>query len=248
MKIVLCLFFLMALSPFVFAEEINVVVTSSGQVPFHMKPKDGRTVNKGIVYDFLLAFQKEYPQYKIKVFALPRVRQDFALEEGTADMTYNSPLFAGPKAGQFLWTIPFVKTRDCVVSLKENKLHFKTAKDLFGKEIGVLRGYSYGEYDQYFKDRKIHYLAVNDSGQLIKMLKRKRLDAFLGNSFVTPYDIKSLKEEVKDFYFSSQSLYEFEFRFQIIKSKVRLKRDLDQFIRKAKNTGLLKKLYDKYRL
>lgn len=227
------------------AEIINMAVTNFGQPPFHIRPKSGDIISEGIVVEFLTAFQKEYPQYQITIRGLPRIRQELALDNGTADMTYNSPTFLGDKASKFLWSNPFARSRDCIVSLKEKKFIFKNPHDLFYKEIGIIRGYGYGDYDKYFAEKKIRGLAVTESLQLIKMLKSKRIDAFIGNSYVTPYDIKSLNENIDLFHFSSKSLYEFEFMFQINKKKIQLKRDLDQFIIKAQKDHLIEHLKEK---
>lgn len=79
------------------------------------------------------------------------------------------------------------------------------------------------------------------------MLKAKRVDCFIGNIYVTPYEIKLSKEKIEDFYFSDKTLYEFEFMFQINKNKVKLKEDLDNFIKIIKENGILKKIEEKYK-
>lgn len=248
MKIILSLIlFLIFVTSSLAVQEIKMVVTDFGQVPFHMRPQqDNDHVNVGIVVDFLTIFQKEYPQYKIIIEGLPRPRQELALDKGTADMTYNSPLFAGDKANGFLWSAPFLRSRDCVISLKNSNFEFHGPKDLFGKEVGIIRGYGYGDYDRFIKEGQIKGRAVTETTQLIQMLKNKRIDAFLGNSVVAFYEIKLLKEDPKLFKFSSKSLYEFDFMFQINKKHADLKRDLDHFIQKSKENGLIEKLTQRY--
>ena len=228
-------------------QEIKMVVTDFGQVPFHMRSQtNDNLVSTGIVIDFLSAFQKAYPQYRIVIQGIPRPRQELALDKGTADMTYNSPLFVGDKAEGFLWSSPFIRSRDCVISLKNSHLEFHGPKDLFGKEVGIIRGYGYGDYDRLIKEGQIKGRAVTETTQLIQMLKNKRIDAFFGNSVVTSYEMKLLKEDPKQFHFSSKSLYEFDFMFQINKRHNDLKRDLDHFIQKAKESGLIDKLTQRY--
>ena len=49
-------------------QEIKMVVTDFGQVPFHMRSQtNDNLVSTGIVIDFLSAFQKAYPQYRIVI-------------------------------------------------------------------------------------------------------------------------------------------------------------------------------------
>lgn len=131
MKIFLSLIsFLVFVTSSFAVQEIKMVVTDFGQVPFHMPAhQNDDHVNAGIVVDFLTAFQKEYPQYKIVIQGIPRPRQELALDKGTADMTYNSPLFVGDKASGFLWSAPFLRSRDCVISLKKSNFDFHGPRD-----------------------------------------------------------------------------------------------------------------------
>lgn len=248
MRIVVVLIYIVLFSTTTFAEEIIVSVSDSGYAPFHMKPlKSGETVTEGIVIDILNEFQKYYPNYKIRVKGIPKIREQKELDSGSSHMTYNSPLFVGERAENYLWSTYFAKSKDCLVMLKKNKFKFEYPEDLFGKRVGKIRGFGYGEYDNYFKKGKIKGEDVTDSNQLIKMLKAKRVDCFIGNIYVTPYEIKLSKEKIEDFYFSDKTLYEFEFMFQINKNKAKLKEDLDNFIKIIKENGILKKIEEKYR-
>lgn len=246
MKLAIVIFIVLAQAAFS-AEEVVMAVTESGQLPFHMKPSKGDLVQEGVVYELMQIFQKEYPKYKITMRGMPRFRQEEALEKGTAAFTYNSPLFVKGKRDQFLWSLPIIKSRDCLVMLKKDKFNFNSPSDLFGKVIGTMRGYGYGEYDKYIDAKKIKTIPVNETELLIQMLKTKRIDAFFGNIFVTPYDLKKAKEKMDDFEFSQKSLYEFEYLFQVIKSKPQLKNDLDEFIARAQKRGLIEKLTNRYK-
>ncbi|OHD18017.1 MAG: hypothetical protein A2086_15790 [Spirochaetes bacterium GWD1_27_9] len=229
-------------------EQINAIFNDAGYAPFHMKPdKSGGELKEGIVVDLLNEFQKEYKNYKITIIGLPKKREQISLDYNKADLSYNSPLFTGDRAKNFIWSEPFVKSKDCVVMLKDNQFKFEKPEDLFGKKVGKIRGFGYGEFDNLFEEKKIIGYDVTDSIQLIAMLKKHRIDCFFGNTYVTPYEIKLNNEDMKDFYFSDKSLYEFELMFQINKNKTKLKEDLDKFIIKAKENGLLKKIEAKYK-
>ncbi|MBF0231379.1 MAG: transporter substrate-binding domain-containing protein [Desulfamplus sp.] len=230
-------------------EKVNVGLNNSGYAPFHILPEQiGDKVIKGIVIDLLNEFQGQYPYYKIAFNkVVPTARAEIELDKGIADITYDSPIFVGEKANNFIWSESFAETRDCVVMLKDSQFLFEKAEDLFGKKVGKIRGYGYGEYDQYFKEGKITFWNTDKAIQLIGMLKMKRLDCFLGNIHTTPYEIKLSQYRLEDFYFSEKPLYTFELKFQINKSKVKLKEDLDRFIIEAKATGLLKRIEERYK-
>jgi ABC-type amino acid transport substrate-binding protein len=193
-------------------EQINVGFNNSGYAPFHILPEQtGAKVIKGIVMDLLNEFQEQYPYYKIAFNkAVPAERAKIELDKGIADITYESPVFVGEKAKNFIWSESFAETRDCVVMLKDSQFLFEKAEDLFGKKVGKIRGYGYGEYDKYFQEGKITSYNADKAIHLISMLKMKRLNCFLGNIHTTPYEIKLSKYKLEDFYFSDKPLYTFE--------------------------------------
>ncbi|MBF0574001.1 MAG: transporter substrate-binding domain-containing protein [Desulfamplus sp.] len=230
-------------------EQVNVGFDNSGYAPFHILPDEsGDKVIKGIVVDLLNGFQGQYPHYKIAFNkVVPNKRLTIEMDKGVADIVYDSPLFVGEKVNNFIWSESFAETRDCVVMLKDSQFLFKKPEDLFGKKVGKIRGYAYGEYDKYFQEGKIIGWNTDKAIQLITMLKMKRVDCFLGNIHTTPYQIKLSKYKLEEFYFSDKPLYTFELKFQINKSRVKLREDLDRFIIEAKATGLLKKIEEKYK-
>ncbi|MGD9733346.1 MAG: substrate-binding periplasmic protein [Desulfamplus sp.] len=228
-------------------EDVSMVFSDSGYPPFHINSKHKKTeAETGIVVDLLNKFQENYP-YKIYTHVMPIRRVNFELDRGSMDMRYDSPVFVGKKADNFIWSEPFANSRDCIIALKNSWFEFEKPEDLFGKKVGIIRGFSYLEYDKYFKEGKISSRKVDKQEQLIKMLKLKRLDCFIGNIHTTPYEIKLSGLPLEDFYFSNKALYSFQLMFQINKSKIKLKKDLDTFIRQAASNGLLKSIESKYR-
>ena len=229
-------------------ETVKVVLNDAGYAPFHTPPAEsGGEVTAGIVVELLQEFQNAYPKYDIQIIGIPKIREQMALDKGAADMTYNSPTFIGERAQQFLWSEAFAASQDVVVMLKTRQFPFEKPEDLFGKTVGKIRGFGYGEYDAYFESGKIIGNDVTEPGQLFKMLKAGRLDCFFGNTYVTPYEMRLAQEDREAFYFSEKALYEFQLMFQIIPQKPTLKADLDAFIISAKASGLLQKIERHYK-
>ncbi|MBF0233160.1 MAG: transporter substrate-binding domain-containing protein [Desulfamplus sp.] len=228
-------------------EQVNVVFIDSGYAPFHITPASpAKRIEKGIVVEILREFEKEYPYYKVSMKELPKKRLIYQMDKGEADMTYNSPLFTGKNSENFIWSDPFIESKDYVVMLKNNRFAFEKPEDLFGKTIGKIRGFGYGEYDSYFKEGKISGYDSEKTIYLIRMLKIGRLDGFLGNIHVTPYEMGLHNEKRENFYFPETPIYKFELGFQINKNRTKLKDDLNRFIKGAREDGLLKKIEAKY--
>ena len=82
---------------------------------------------------------------------------------------------------------------------------FEHPSDLFGKKIGIIRGNSYGEYDQYFKLGKITAVPVDSNHQLHQMLMIERVDAIFGNRHANAFDIKLNHLDMNNFQFSSKA-------------------------------------------
>ena len=88
----------------------------------------------------------------------------------------------------------------------------------------------------------LHYRPKNNYMYLFATVFIGRLKFLNRNS-----EIKLSRLPLEDFYFSDKALYSFQLMFQINKSKIKLKKDLDTFIRQAASNGLLKSIESKYR-
>ena len=76
---------------------------------------------------------------------------------------------------------------------KQNEFQFNNIKDLYGKTLGVLRGWSYGDsFDMEVKNGKILVEEANsDKFNLLKLTNKRGLDAVLSIKEAGFYTIKS---------------------------------------------------------
>ncbi|MCG8568665.1 MAG: transporter substrate-binding domain-containing protein [Spirochaetes bacterium] len=203
-------------------------------------------ITKGMFVEFLYEFEKQF-DYEIIKICVPRKRIDLMMETGKAQVfSLTNPLFLGSEAEKYLFTEPIFYTKDVVVSLKENPLNYEKPEDLFGKKIGKVSGMRYGELDQYFANGKITPVDVTNEMALPEMLKRKRIDAYLGNSTVSPYKYKLENYDYSHLYFAEKPLIEFALMCQINKGETQFLKDMNDFIRTSKSNSFLQGLVDKY--
>lgn len=235
------------------ATEYNIHVGPSGWVPFVMAEREGVEVtHQGVMFDFFDQFEAAYPQFTRKPVLLTRKRVNAKMAKGEViDVMLNSPLFVSREVLEhYRFTDTLVRTYDKVITRKEQKFQYKTPHDLIDKKIGTIRGYSYSHFDflldfDFFED-----IRVDSHTQAIGMLNRNRIDAYIGNSLVSPLYIKQMGLDVSDFVFPESSLYEVNIAFAVNKRHPELYEKLNKFVVEFVADGrfdaLLKSYLEKY--
>lgn len=229
----------------------NCIANITSYPPFAILENEQElyTESSGIVIDVLDLFQKEYPTYKIEYINYPVARGRRMEEIGTKgfDIAMGSPLFKNKTIFKhFEFTSSIVRTKDIIITKKESTLIYKTPKDLYGTTVGVLFGYGYAEFDSLFDAGKIKAEYVSTHIQNIKKLNLGRIDAYWGNSHVSPYFIKQMGLNPNDYRYSETTLFEFDYGPFVTKRKPKLHEDLTQFLEKIKRTGNLEAIIAKY--
>ena len=219
--------------------------------PFYIAQKDsaGKTIGYiGMYMDFLAEFQKDYPYQIVVVSDLPRLRMDKALESGEAlAFSLNNPMFS-KNAADYLWSDSIFYTKDVVISPKDKPVKYEKPEDLFGKRIAKPLGNGYGELDKYFASNQIiaNDLHGEASEVYFKMMDMGRVDAMFGNISVVTYQMKQLGIYQQKYYWAEKPLFEFDLMCQIVKTETKFQTDLNNFIAKAKKSGLITKIEDKW--
>ncbi len=211
--------------------------------------RDLHTKSSGVSIDMLDLFQEKYPTYNIvyKNYSVARGRHMEETGGEGLDITLGSPLFVSQAALKYFeFTAPFVQTKDKVITRKESPLIYKKPQDLYGKTVGVLLGYGYGEFDTLFEERTIRAERVTTHIQNIKKLNSGRIDAYFGNTHVSPYFMKQMGLNPDDYRYSEATLFEFDYGPFVTKRKPELRKDLTQFIEEIKKTGELEKIIATY--
>lgn len=229
----------------------ELVMNVNSYAPYQiLQDEDAFETNfSGINIDIFDLFQKRYPQYKIKYVNYPSARARHILENGSPeiDIHWTSPIFVNEaflKHNEYTTTV--LNSEDIVITMKGSSVVYTKPSDLFGKRVGVLAGYGYGEFDELFASNKITEDRANTHTQNIEKLRRNRIDAYFGNVHVSSYFIRQLGYDVSDFVFSDVSLFKFEYGPFVSKKHTGLINDFRKFIKDIKQSGELQKIIDKY--
>lgn len=245
-----CVFYLWCAASAVASEPYALLVGKNGYPPFVIVDVDdaGAVIYRGVVVDFLDAFEERYPGYQRQFVSLPRKRANAAMARGEKiDLMFQSPMFAAQSTkDHYQFTESLYRSKDVVITRKGDGLHYRSPEDLFGRKVGTISGYGYGIFDELFEAGKISDRRVNLHTQAIQLLDRNRVDAYFGNIHVSPYFIGELGLDPASFRLSEKSLFEFDLAFMVNRSKGSLYKDLNAFVRDSRDNGLLKEIMEGY--
>lgn len=232
-----------------YAEEYLVHTGPNGYPPFmFVHEHAGSTSYSGIVVDLLDAFEAANPEFNRSYNAMSRTRTNLHIKRGEfSDLMFFSPLFASEDTKKkYLFTEDLFVSKDIVVTRRNSGFKYKEHADLYGKNVAILRGYSYGEFDLMFKKGLVTPVAVDRHTQAVGMLSKGRVDAYFGNIHVTPFYMKQVGLPLSDFHFSDVAMFEIEYAFMIHSDKRKLYNALNRFIAEHKSNGSLQRIIDKY--
>ncbi|THB81463.1 MAG: hypothetical protein D3926_01875 [Desulfobacteraceae bacterium] len=224
------------------AEEI-VMVFGGGYPPFYTPD-----LNTGMYIDFLKRFEERHPAFSIQKVQLPRVRMDAWMKTGKAHaFSLNSIMFIPePLRDNFCFSDPIWETTDHVIMRKGDTFCFQNPEDLFGRQVGVILGNGYGQYDPLMASGKITAFRVASTPQLYQMLLTRRIDACFGNIHADPPTMEANHFALDRFVFSRHPLLSFELVCQIQNTHAHFQKTLNRFIQTSRATGYLKALEDRY--
>jgi len=231
------------------AEEYTIHAGPNGYAPFFMIEGSGdEVIYSGAIYDVLDAFEDQNPQYTRKSILLTRKRANLRMARGEVfDVMFNSPLFVSDEIlKHYKFTRSMFTSRDVVITRKEQNFEYTKPADLYNKAVSTIRGYGYGDFDQFLESGLIRDVRVDRHQQAIGMLIKKRVDAYFGNIYVSPHVMKKMGLKVSDFKFSTVSMYDFDFAFAVNKKKPELYRKLDEFIGDSVAAGLVDSIFENY--
>lgn len=254
LSVLLCLFVIQLFGAVkATATEYNLHVGPTGWVPFVMVKRDGNDISHyGVMFDFLDQFEAAHPEFSRKNILSTRKRVNAMMSKGeTIDVMLNSPLFVSPEVlNNYIFTETLVKTNDKVISLKGKNFEYETPHDLIGKKVGTIRGYSYGHFDFLLNFDFFDDIRVDSHSQAIGMLKKNRIDAYIGNSLVSPFYMHLSGLDLSDFVFHDVPLYDFNIAFAVSKQKPELYEKLNkfvvEFVADGKFDALLNNYLEKY--
>ena len=172
-KIIIFIVLLLFIEDMGFAEQKLFLVGDNNNVPACYENKEGKIV--GVDVDIIREMAIR-AGIDVTFKLLPWKRVLSMIEQGTAHGGF--PLFVTPERQEYsLYTkVPVHRVVMMVYVKQGNEFKFEKLSDLYGKTIGINRGFSISpEFDLAVREEKLSVHEVNETHQLIKMLWTNRL-------------------------------------------------------------------------
>ena len=182
-------------------------------------------------------------RFQIRSFPYARLAQEFDL--GRIDL--EPGVFPGwvkkqRVPGQF--SVPFGKVVDVLVFAPGKHFRISTPRDLSGRTIGLVRGYTYPDLRELFDSGLVHRADAVSEAQLMAMLSAGRMDQILINKAVAQYNML-LVPKYREFVLGDV-LGSFDVSMRVHPNKKALLPELDEAILAMKRSGAIARIYAKY--
>jgi polar amino acid transport system substrate-binding protein len=148
---------------------------------YHLKPPYliDREKGTGVYYDLARYLNDRIAGHTFKTVYLPRRRLEHDLELGRLNglvVGVNPAWFKDETRARYLWSPPFLRDEDVVVSLVDHPVDYEGPESLVGRTVGLSMGYYYFGIDELVRAGRVQRDdAVNEESSLDK-LNRRRID------------------------------------------------------------------------
>lgn len=142
------------------------------------------------------------------------------------------------------FSVPFGKVVDVLVFAPGKYFPMNTPRDLSGRTIGLVRGYTYPDLRELFDSGAVHRSDAVSETQLLAMLAAGRMDQILINKAVAQYNML-LVPRYREFVLGDV-LGSFDVSMRVHPSKKALLPKLDDAILTLKRSGAIARIYAKY--
>lgn len=231
------------LTAFPLAAETLIVTLFPGDVPPYSMKVNGK--RQGITVDLFTLLAKHTPhEYVLREAPVVRAMREFDL--GRIDIEPGvTPVWRKHRAVPGIYSIVYEEATDVIVFKEENKFELNEVSDLYGKTIGVVRGYSYPGYDQAFASGQIKKVENSIEEHLLKQLALDRIaQIFMGYRTVLYFKKQggAFKHLVAGNVVGRNSI-----RLRLHPSKAHLLPGIDAALQKMLDSGEIQAIFDKYK-
>ncbi len=171
-KIILVIFLLICFIQDGYAEDIKAA--TSEWKPYAIRTEDGF---QGIAVEILKEIAKRTgDNIAIELFPAPRLNKYFGsnkIDINFADSLYWNKITAPPS---YIFTDSYLFVKEFVYWLAADNLEITTLEDLYGKRVGITRGYYYSMVEEAFNNLLIYKESSNSDELLFKKLVSGRVN------------------------------------------------------------------------
>ena len=182
-------------------------------------------------------------RFQIQYFPYARLTKKFEL--GQIDLELGVfPGWVKQQSVPGLFSVPFGKVVDVLVFAPGKQFQMNTPRDLSGKMIGLVRGYTYPDLRELFESGVVRRSDAVSESQLMAMLAAGRMDQILINKAVAQYNMLLVPKYRK--LVLGDVLGSFDVSMRVHPSKRALLPKLDEAIGTLKRSGAIARIYAKY--
>mgnify|MGYP003386203804 FL=1 len=191
----LCLFFLANVQIMSWSLSANTYKVISYNPPnpphnIHTKDAQGNLVISGIISDIFAQIGKITGDEFVMV-QMPAARAIIEFDFGRVDIEPGiHPIWRSKTKIKGNYSIPYKSAEEVIVFRSGEQFDVKVQKDLFGRKVGIVRGFTYPWFESAFASGKIKKILNKSEGLLVKQLMAKRIDQI----FISKSSIEYMKK------------------------------------------------------
>jgi len=149
---------------------------------YHLKPPflNNLATRDGLYFDFAELLSLRAPGLRFHTEYLPRRRLDQELAAGRLDglvLGVHPTWFRDHERKLYLWSPPFMRDADVVVSRHEKPITYSGPESLIGMHLALPRGYYYLGVDELVRSGAIHRVDSESEETALMMMSLGRADA-----------------------------------------------------------------------
>ncbi len=198
---------------------------------------------EGIIEQTLAAIsERSHFLFERKLYPFNRLIQHVA--EGKLDLeAWTSPAWRQSVKDKVYFTEPFTRHCEIMVFLKDKPFHVESPKDLIGKKVGTVQGFTFPSYTDYFDSNKIQRISGNDEEGVLHMLKHGRSELAFMDELAANYLLKQKQ------FNSFESKNHFDcvpITFMFNKEKETTGKKINEILLNLKQEGIIEKIKNNF--
>ena len=206
---------------------------------------DGDNIIGGVIWDIAHKLADEL-NVQVSFVNIPRMRQENNLENGVTDIILiSNPNWLSNK-NKFIFSKALFKEKDILVTLIDNPLTINTKEDLYGLDIGTIRGYKYPLIDEDIAQNHISRQDVRELDSNLQKLLLSRIDAYIDSSILVEYKL-SKREDASKFRVEPLVISTHQIYAAISKKSSVPPRKIIAALEKLKKNGVIDAILHKYK-
>ncbi len=211
---------------------------------YHYPPFMYEDEETGIYFDLIQALGKQSGLlFDWKIYPYARVDKFFELGKVHMEVG-SSPIWTQSKSEPGIYSLFFYTLEDVVVFRKGESFKVNKPDDLKGKQIGMVRGYSFPQFRALFDANEATRVNGVDELQLLNMLVKRRLDQIVISRDLLRYHQK--RSPKYRGLMPGDAIGSYEIGLRIHPSQQEMLVPINKALKHLKDTGIIMTIFERY--